>query len=181
MKNCRPLLLLSAILLTALPSCSSSEKSIAIVQLMTHTSLNEINAAIVETVKASLPSGYKITQHNPEADMTLLSQTMAQLDSTAEIVVAITTPVAQAAANRLKEDKPIVFAACSDPIGAGLVRNLDKPGANITGTSDAIQVENILDKALLIDPDLDQLGFIYNPAEANSVTNKKKICNFLIL
>ena len=175
MKAKNSLFLLSAATLSLFAaSCSAQAKTIAIVQLMTHTSLNEINTAITKTIDDAKLQGYKIAQYNPEGDSTLLSQTMAQLNQSADIVVAITTPVAQSAYNKLSEQKPIVFAACSDPIGAGLVSNLEKPGGNVTGTSDAIQVASILDKALLIDPELDELGFIYNPAEANSVSNKAK-------
>ena len=176
MKAKNSLFLLSAATLSLFAaSCSAQEKTIAIVQLMTHTSLNEINTAITKTIDDAKLQGYKIAQYNPEGDSTLLSQTMAQLNQSADIVVAITTPVAQSAYNKLSEQKPIVFAACSDPIGAGLVSNLEKPGGNVTGTSDAIQVDTILDKAREVDPDLDTLGFIYNPTEANSVTNKAKI------
>ena len=175
MKHTRSFFLLSALALASLSACGPKEKTIAIVQLMTHTSLNEINAAVTKTINDAKLSGYRIVQSNPEADMSLLSQSIAQFSETADILVAITTPVAQAAFNKMPSSKPIVFAACSDPVGAGLVTNLEKPGGNITGTSDAIQVESILDKALLIDPELDQLGFIYNPAEANSVSNKAKI------
>ncbi len=177
-KMIRRFALLSAFAIASLASCGNNQKTIAIVQLLTHTSLNEINEAVVATLNGSdvyKNSGYRIVQENPEGDMSLLSQTMAKLSETADIVVAIATPVAQAAYNKLPSDKSIVFAACSDPIGSGLVSNLEKPGENITGTSDAIQVESILDKAMLIDPDLDTLGFIYNPVEANSVANKTKI------
>ena len=175
MKKIRTFALLFPMMLASLTSCGPKEKTIAIVQLLTHTSLNEINAAVTKTIEDAKLSGYRITQSNPEGDMSLLSQTMAQLSDTADIVVAITTPVAQAAYNRFSTTKPIVFAACSDPIGAGLVTTLEKPGGNITGTSDAIQVKSILDKAVLIDPGLAKLGFIYNPVEANSVSNKAKI------
>ena len=51
--------------------------------------------------------------------------------------------------------------------------NLEKPD-NITGTSDEVQVDQILDLALMIDPDLKTLGFLYNTARANSISNLKK-------
>ena len=73
---------------------------------------------------------------------------------------------------------PVVFAAVSDPIGAGLVTDLNKPDKNITGTSDEIQVDLILEKALQINPSLKRLGVIYNKGEANSVTNINKAKEF---
>ncbi len=90
-----------------------------------------------------------------------------------DVVVAIATPTAQAAAN-ISNQIPVVFSAVSDPVGAGLVESLEAPGGNITGTSDEIQVELILELALKINPDLKKLGFIYNTGEANSMTNLAK-------
>lgn len=163
-------LALAALLLT---SCGGTDaKTVHIVQLGTHTSLNEINDAIHAKLKNS---PYAVKDYNAEFSMDTISQIMASIKDNADLVIAIATPVAQAAYNTLKDDTPIVFAAVSDPVGAGLLKNLDAPEGNITGTSDAIQVELILDKALVIDPQLKRLGFIYNPAEANSVANLAKV------
>ncbi len=174
--------LLAAVLASGalLASCggnSSTTKDIAIVQLGTHTSLNEINDAIVERLaeKGFDKGDYKITQHNAEFDLSVASQIIATIKDKASIVIPIATPVAQAAYNGLKETTPIVFAAVSDPVGAELLKDADHPDSNITGTSDAIQVSSILDKARTIDPELDELGFIYNASEANSVTNFEKV------
>ena len=90
-----------------------------------------------------------------------------------DVIVAIATPTAQAAAT-VADKIPVVFSAVSDPVGAGLVASLDAPGGNITGTSDEIQVELILDLARKYNPGLKKLGVIYNKSEANSVTNIEK-------
>ena len=78
------------------------------------------------------------------------------------------------AAAKYSERIPVVFSAVSDPLEAKLMDNLEKPNHNITGTSDEVQVDQILDLALMIDPDLKTLGFLYNTAEANSISNLKK-------
>ena len=91
-------------------------------------------------------------------------------DENAAVVVAIATPTAQAAAN-ISEEIPVVFSAVSDPVGAGLVESLEKPGGNITGTSDEVQVDQILDLALQLVPEAKTVGFLYNASEANSVSN----------
>ena len=100
-----------------------------------------------------------------------ITQTFQSED--ADVVVAIATPVAQSVAS-LSKTTPIVFAAVSDPIGAKLTTSLEHPDKNITGTSDEIQVDLILDRALQLQPDLKTLGVIYNKGEANSVTNIQK-------
>lgn len=169
------ILLPLALLALSLAACqSSNSKKIAIIQLGTHTSLDEINAAIQKKIKDA-NKGYQIVYRNAEFSLDQASQIVSSLKDNVDLAIAIATPIAQACYNGFSEKTPIVFAAVSDPIGAGLIKNLEAPESNITGTSDAIQVASILDKARLVDPDLDQLGFIYNPAEANSVSNKAKV------
>ena len=169
------ILLPLALLALSLAACqSNNSKKIAIIQLGTHTSLDEINAAIQKKIKDA-NKGYQIVYRNAEFSLDQASQIVSSLKDNVDLAIAIATPIAQACYNGFSEKTPIVFAAVSDPVGAGLIKNLEAPESNITGTSDAIQVASILDKARLVDPDLDQLGFIYNPAEANSVSNKAKV------
>ena len=65
-----------------------------------------------------------------------------------DVIVAIATPTAMAAA-KYSERIPVVFSAVSDPLEAKLMDNLEKPNHNITGTSDEVQVDQILDLALM--------------------------------
>ncbi len=51
-----------------------------------------------------------------------------------DVIVAHTTPAALAAKNAT-EALPIVMVIVADPVGSGLVRNLPRPGGNITGLS----------------------------------------------
>ncbi len=51
-----------------------------------------------------------------------------------DIIYAVTTPVALSAKKCVK-DKPIIFNAVGDPLGAGILKNLREPGENITGVS----------------------------------------------
>ena len=169
-----PLLLGMLTLSSCVDTPDEKPKQIALIQLGTHTSLNEIKDAVVERIFQE-GKRYQITHRNAEFSMDTAAQIVASFKGRADVAIAIATPIAQACYNGFDDDTPIVFAAVSDPIGAGLLANLEHPEGNITGTSDAIQVESILDKARLVDPELDELGFIYNPAEANSVSNKAKV------
>lgn len=158
-------------------SASNEMKKVAIVQLVEHTSLNTIKDAFDAQMKEL---GYEEGKNieyvfkNAQGDNNTAASIIQDFKSqNPDAVMAIATPVAQAAA-KLSTDTPVIFAAVSDPIGAKLTTNLEKPDKNITGTSDEIQVELILERALQINPDLKKLGLIYNKGEANSVTNIDK-------
>ena len=156
-------------------------KEVAIIQYVEHTSLNTIRDAFYEQMEAlGYIEGENIhyTFKNAQGDTsTAPSIIQGFASSQKDCVVAIATPVAQAAAN-MADNTPIIFAAVTDPISAGLVTTLENPDKNITGTSDEIQVELILEKALEINPNLTKLGVIYNKGEVNSVTNIAKAKEF---
>ncbi|MGV8840187.1 MAG: ABC transporter substrate-binding protein [Bauldia sp.] len=84
------------------------------------------------------------------------------------VIVPIATPSAQAAV-AATTTIPIVFAAVTDPLDAGLVTDLAAPGGNVTGVSDLTPVADQFALAMEIVPDMDAIGVLYNPAEANAV------------
>lgn len=65
---------------------------------------------------------------------------------------------------------PLLFTAITDPVGAGLVDNLEQPGKNITGVSDMLPVAQHMEMIRSFFPNLKKLGMIYNAGEANSKT-----------
>jgi len=83
--------------------------------------------------------------------------------------VPISTPSAQAVVAATR-DIPIVFTAVSDPVGAQLIKSMEKPGRNVTGLSDALPVNEHLALVKEIVPSAKTIGYIYNSAEANSVS-----------
>ena len=62
-----------------------------------------------------------------------------------DVIMVFTIPAVRAAKNATTAI-PIVFAQVLDPVGAGLVANLARPGANVTGVS--IMVEDLSGKYL---------------------------------
>ncbi|MEW6639158.1 MAG: ABC transporter substrate-binding protein [Pseudomonadota bacterium] len=80
----------------------------------------------------------------------------------ADLIIAITTPTAQAMAS-VTNSVPIVFATVTDPIKAKLIAQFKAPGGNITGVSDAPPLAAQLNLFREIAPNLKKLGFIYNP------------------
>lgn len=147
--------------------------NIGIVQIVEHPSLNTIRESFVEQLAMQ---GFKdgenviIDYQNAQNDQTNLKticQKFANKDY--DLIVAIATPSAQAAAGETKTI-PVVFSACTDPVAAGLVADLNKPGGNVTGTSDAVSAEKIMELAKRITPDIKTIGALYSSSEINSIS-----------
>ena len=164
----------SSLLFGCSSSGSTEMPTIGVAQLVSHTSLNTIRDAFTDQMEElGYEDGKNVSYDYADASGQInnLNSIMSQYqDENAAVVVAIATPTAQAAAN-ISEEIPVVFSAVSDPVGAGLVESLEKPGGNITGTSDEVQVNQILDLALQLVPEAKTVGFLYNASEANSVSN----------
>ena len=90
------------------------------------------------------------------------------------MIVAIATPAAQAV-NSMKGDVPMIFAAITDPVAAGLVKTLEQPGGNATGTSNRWPFEKQIHLIHQILPDAKKIGAIWNPGEVNSDAAMKYI------
>jgi len=154
-------------------SISVSQKKVGIVQIVEHPSLNTIRESIIEQLKEE---GYEdgknilIDYQNAQNDQSNL-KTICQkfANNQYDLIVAIATPSAQAAVGETK-DIPVLFSACTDPIGTGLVTNMEKPGGNVTGTSDAVSAEKIMELANRITPGIRTIGALYNSSEPNSIS-----------
>ncbi|MBO8141927.1 MAG: ABC transporter substrate-binding protein [Firmicutes bacterium] len=85
-----------------------------------------------------------------------------------DLVLAIATPTAQAVANVIK-DIPILITAVTDPVAAELVESIERPGTNVTGTSDLTPVRMQLELLKRLVPSARRVGIIYNAGEVNSV------------
>jgi putative ABC transport system substrate-binding protein len=88
------------------------------------------------------------------------------------LVVAIATPTAQAAVQVFRGSAtPIIYAAVTDPVSAGLVPSATDPSlnGNVTGVSDMIPVGAHLQLLRDLGSAIRKVGMVYNPGEANSV------------
>lgn len=143
---------------------------VAIVQQLDHASLDEIRTAVeaeldAKAAEKGITIEYK--DFNGQNDATTLNQIGTQVVSDGyDAVVPIATLAAQCMANACAEDQiPVVYAAISDPAAADLT-GLDY----VTGTSDALNTQFILDMMLTINPDVKTVGLLYSNSEANSTT-----------
>ena len=171
----------------ALAACSGSSSSttaaqaeatgatykIGICNYVDDASLNQI----VENIEARLDElgkeknvTFEISYDNCNADSSVMSQIIADfIADGVDVMVGVATPVAmsmQAATTEI----PIVFAAVSDPVGAGVVESLDAPGANITGSSDYLDTTAVMNLILAQNPDIETVGLLYDIGQDSSTT-----------
>lgn len=152
-------------------SSSGKTYKIGVVQLVEHNALDAANKGFVDGLKER---GYEqgknveFDQQNAQADQSNL-QNIAQrfVSGKMDLICAIATPAAQTVANATK-DIPIVGTAITDYVGAKLVASNEKPGGNITGTSDMNPIKEQIDLLLKIKPDAKTIGTIYCSSEVNS-------------
>ena len=158
-------------------NANNSDKvyKVGIVQYVDDASLNQIEKNIEKELDAKgkelgVTFDYKDYTYNGQADGSVLNQIADELiTDEVDIIIPIATPTAQIMqASTDGKDIPIVFAAASDPEGAGLVESMEKPGGNITGTSDALNTEAVLDLMLAANPDTEYVGLLYSKSESAS-------------
>ena len=145
---------------------------VGIVQPISHPGIDVVRDGIVAGFATK---GYKDGENisfdfqNAQGDASV-GQSIAQkfANSDYDLFIPIGTQSSQSLANLIK-DKPIVFAAVTDPITAGLLKSKENPGANITGTSDMILFKEQLELLKKITPEAKKVGVVYNPSESNSV------------
>lgn len=164
--------LVSAFLLWR-PGQPEAAVRIGIVQMVAHPLLDEVKSGFLEEMavhgyeegeKASfelhdahneLGSAYSIVRHLVNTDV--------------DLIFALSTPAAQAAARGTREARlPMVFAVVTDPRAAGLVENFDRPGGHITGVTGNLPLDRQLDLFTRLYPQLKTLGMVHNPSESNS-------------
>ncbi|MFW6306087.1 MAG: ABC transporter substrate binding protein, partial [Bacillota bacterium] len=153
--------------------CSGEDEyTIGIVQIVEHPSLDTIRQSFVDKLE---DEGYVdgenivIDYQNAQNEQTNLNTIVKKFTNNRyDMIMAIATPSAQAAVGATDEI-PILFAACTDPVGSNLVSDMENPGGNITGTSDAVSAEMIMGLAEDITPGFEKIGALYNSSETNSL------------
>ncbi len=170
------LLILSfSLLLIGFTACGDATSGkvykIGISQLAEHPALDSAREGFIEALKeAGYEDGKNISidYQNAQGDVTN-AQTIARkfADEKVDMILAIATPAAQAAANVTK-DIPILITAVTDPVSAGLAESLEKPGGNVTGTTDMNPVAEQLELVKDLMPQAEKVGILYNSGEINS-------------
>jgi putative ABC transport system substrate-binding protein len=151
---------------------SRADYEIDVLQLVTHPALDKAFEGFREELTALITAdGKTVAFHLKNANgeeatcTTIANQFKA---SKSDLVLAIATPAAQAAASAIT-DKPILFTAVTDAVAAGLVDTNEYPRHNVSGTSDDNRmVKEQLELIKMLVPGIAKIAFIYNTAEVNS-------------
>ncbi|UYI79811.1 MAG: ABC transporter substrate-binding protein [Fusobacterium varium] len=156
-------ILLLVILVTACGTEKQKKIDIGITQIVEHPSLDDVRKGIIDALKAN---GYdenkiNINYKNAQGDFGTAQVIAQEYNNKSDVIIAISTPSAQAAANNIK-DKPIFFSAITNPESAGILRK------NVTGVSDKSPVKKQVELIEKLLPKAKNIGIVYNTSEQNS-------------
>ena len=157
------LLFMLMVLCIACGKEKESKVKIGITQIVEHQSLDDVRQGVIDSLKAN---GYgedkiEISYKNAQGDFGTAQMIAQEFKNTSDIVVAISTPSAQAAVNNIK-DKPIFFSAITNPESAGVLAE------NVTGVSDRSPVKKQVELIKELLPEAKKIGIVYNTSEQNS-------------
>ena len=158
-------MILSLVMTLSLAACGSSAPAatealaaetfkVAIIQQLDHSSLDEIRTAIETQLKklaAEKGIAIEISYDNGQNDTSMLTQIATQVVADkVDMIIPIATLAAQYSVLAAENTGiPVVYAAISDPEGAGLTGL-----STVTGVSDALNTPFILDMMLAAQPDV---------------------------
>ncbi len=167
-------ILLTLLAATAMATTAhAKDVTVAVTAIVEHPALDAARDGVKDALaEAGFKEGenlkfvYQSAQGNPATAAQIARQFVGEGP---DVIVPISTPSAQAVVSATR-DIPIVFTAVSDPVGAQLVKDMEKPGGNVTGLSDMSPVVEHIKLIKEIMPNLKKLGYLYNSGETNSVS-----------
>ena len=159
--------------LSAFAFAEGETYKVGICNFVDDASLNQIIANICSQLAAigeEKGVTFEISEDNCNTDANVMNQIIANfIADKVDLMVGVATPVAMGMQAATEDNGiPVVFAAVSDPVGAGLVDTLEAPGANLTGTSDYLDTNAVMNLIFAADPEADLIGLLYNVGEDSS-------------
>lgn len=158
---------------TASEESSGASYTIGICNYVDDASLNQIveniNACLAE-IESEQGITINVKYDNCNADANVMNQIIANFAAdNVDLMVGVATPVAMAMQSATEDSKtPVVFAAVSDPVGAGLVASLEEPGSNVTGSSDNLDTNSVMNLIFAQNPDAKKIGLLYDVGQDSS-------------
>ena len=169
------LLTILALLVIATNAFAGKAYTVSVTQIVEHPALDALRNGTIDRLKekgVDVTVNVHIAQGNAATNVQIISQIKGEAP---DLVLAIATPGAQAAAQKI-HDHPILFTGVTDPVSAGLVKDLQNTdGKNITGMSDFSPMDKHVELIKEIVPGVKTIGVIYNAGEPNSVVLINKL------
>lgn len=165
------LLLLGIIITKRTLTKKNTQWTVGILQTATHPALDAVTQGFISELTNRLGNKISFITQNAEGSVSTM-QTMAQglrSNASVDILFTVATPAAQAMAS-LEKEKPIIFAAVTDPQAAGLTQQ-----QNITGVTDMIDVKKQIELLHMLVPHAQTVGLIFNRGEVNSIALAEQI------
>jgi putative ABC transport system substrate-binding protein len=169
--------LLFSLLVMGMTGCGEKDEKlvVGIAQFAEHPSLDNCREGFIAGLaEAGYVEGenLEIRYENANADGAVAAQIANEfVSSGVDLICAIATPAAQSCFSAaMDSDIPVVFSAVTDPVAAELAMEDGYGAGEITGTSDALPVEEQLQMIRTMLPDAEKIGIIYTTSETNSVS-----------
>ena len=154
---------------------SSSSYKIGLCNYVDDASLNQICENIkkgISDIENKYDVKIEVLEDNCNADSNVLGQIISNfIAEDVDLMIGVATPVAMSMQAQTEDNQiPVLFAAVSDPVGAGIVSSLTSPGANITGTSDFLDTTAVMNLMFALNPSIKKVGLLYDAGQDSSVT-----------
>lgn len=171
---------------------SSSEASadvttykVGICNYVDDASLNQIYENItsrLSEIETEENVHFDIVYDNCMGDANVMNQIISNFieGENVDLMVGIATPVAMAMQSATEDSGiPVVFSAVTDPVSVDLVASLDSPGANVTGTSDYLDTDAVMNLIFAANPDADNIGLLYDVGQDSSTASIESVKEYL--
>lgn len=163
------------VFLTSSIAAQTITRKVLISQTVEHPALSATISGIIAGLKQN---GYQsgvnleIRIESAQASSVLAAQIATKfVNQNPDIVVGVGTISAQSFIKYARKNQTkLIFSSVTDPLQAGLIKELDKPGNNTSGVSNFVKLEPQIKLFKQIQPSLKNLGILYNPGELNSIS-----------
>lgn len=166
------LIIASLVVLSFSTAFAADAVKIGISQIVEHPALDAARDGIIKTVKECGFADAEFETQSAQGNMVTANQIANKFaGDKKDLVIGIATPTALALINtyqKLSPDTPVIFSAVTDPVGAKMVKDINKPGGNVTGVSDLAPIESQFNLIFELGFNPKAVGIIYNSGEQNS-------------
>jgi putative ABC transport system substrate-binding protein len=167
-------LLLTSLIFTINSAYANQKKLIAITEIVEHPSLQRAKEGILDALKENgfeIGKNLEVIEKNAQSSIANALMIAKQFISLKpDAIVPISTPSAQAVVKAAgNKGIPVIFSSVTDPVAAGLVRDLTIATKDVSGAMDYPLIEEEVSLILSMIPSAKKIGFLYNTGEANSV------------